>query len=443
VAFRAARRVACGLALSGFVFFARCGSLAGAGLDSVTQTETLATPQAAASFTGTLGMNVHLAYADSGYGKLAAVESLLTTLGVHHVRDAGTIGRTALCSTYRSLARAGIRTDFVASIDQDPRTFGQWLPCVSGALEAFEGPNEFNATGGDWAGRLRVYQQRLYQTLKSDPATAPFPVVAPSLTVSDAYRELGNIAADADVGNSHDYLIGHNPGVAGYCGADAAGRPRSWIECELADSRVTTGPKPVWATETGYGTGTSVYAIDPTVQAKYVPRLFLEHFNAGIVRTYEYELIDEGTDGYNGYGLVDAQLRPKPAFFALANLAHALSANQTATLGASRTATRAPKFPIVLREASRDVHHTLLEQDGVLLLILWLEVPSEDPSTHQTIAVAPQHVQMQFGSPPASITATSIAGRTTHPIPIKTARNVDLEVTDWPTVVAITPPKQR
>jgi len=376
-------------------------------------------------------MNVHLAYGDTGYGDLTAVEDLLGALRVHHVRDAGTIGKTGLCSAYRSLARAGIRTDFVASIDQDPRTFGQWLPCVGSAAEAFEGPNEFNTTGGDWAQRLRTYQQVLYQTLKSSPATAHLPVIAPALTVSDAYRSLGNIAGDADVGNSHDYLMGHNPGAAGYCGADAGGRPHSWIECELADSRVTTGTKPVMATETGYGTGASAYAIDPTVQAKYVPRLFLEHFNAGIARTYEYELIDEGTDAYNGYGLVDAKLRPKPAFVALENLVRAI--------GASPSATREPKFPIVLRAASGDVHHTLLERGGGFVLILWLEVPGEDPSTHQPVAVPAQHVQIQFGAVPASITVCSLAGRTSHPAPIKPARNVNVDVTDWPAVFAITP----
>jgi hypothetical protein len=421
---RAARRVACGLVLSGFAFFAAYASLAGAALGTQ-QTQTLADPQSAASFIDTIGMNVHLAYGDSGYKDLAAVQRLLGALNVHHVRDAGTIGRTELCPAYRSLASAGIRTDFVAAIDQDPRTFAQWLPCVGNAAEDFEGPNEFNATGGDWAARLRTYQHFLYQTLKSSPATARLPVIAPSLTVSDAYRELGNIAGDADLGNSHDYLIGHNPGVAGYCGTDATGRPRSWIECELDDSRVITGPKPVMATETGYGTGTSVYAIDPTAQAKYVPRLFLEHFNAGIVRTYEYELLDEGSDGYNGYGLVDANMQPKPAFFALADLVRAI--------GASKNATSAPKFPIVLRAASGNVHHTLLEQGGVLLLILWLEVPSVDPTT------PPQHVQMQFPSVPASITVCTIAGRTTHPVSIKAVRNMDLDVTDWPTVVAITP----
>ncbi len=375
-------------------------------------------------------MNVHLGYGDTGYGNLAGVEQLLAALNVHHVRDAGTIGRTALCPAYRSLARADIRTDFVASIDQDPRTFAQWLPCVGGAIDAFEGPNEFNAAGGDWAQRLRASQSRLYQTLKNNAATARIPVIAPALTVSDAYRELGNISGDADVGNIHDYLMGHNPGAAGYCGTDAAGRQRPWIECELADSRVTTGSKPLMATETGYGTGASVYAVDPLVQAKYVPRLFLEHFNAGIIRTYAYELIDEGTDGYNGYGLADAKLQPKPAFYALANLVRAI--------GKQRNGTKVPSFPIVLHAASRDVHHTLVEQNGELLLILWLEIPSANQATQQPV-VPPQRVQLSFTAVPAAITVSSTAGRTMQSAPRKPARNIDIDVTDWPAVVRITP----
>ena len=61
------------------------------------------------------------------------------------------------------------------------------------------------------------------------------------------------------------------------------------------------GGKPLCATETGYHTAVnSTENVQPGVseaaQAKYVPRLFMEYFNAGVRQTFNYELLDEWPD---------------------------------------------------------------------------------------------------------------------------------------------------
>ena len=80
--------------------------------------------------------------------------------------------------------------------------------------------------------------------------------------------------------------------------------------------------KPLIVTETGYFTGVAPQSIDELTHAKYVPRIFAEYFRHGISKTFVYEFVDEGTDGgmENSFGLVRADLTPKPAYTALQSM---------------------------------------------------------------------------------------------------------------------------
>ena len=81
------------------------------------------------------------------------------------------------------------------------------------------------------------------------------------------------------------------------------------------------------ATESGYHTALSWDGSHPAVtesaQARYIPRLSLEFYEAGLPRTYMYELIDQGTSlthREDHFGLLRNDGTEKPAFRALASM---------------------------------------------------------------------------------------------------------------------------
>jgi hypothetical protein len=159
-----------------------------------------------------------------------------------------------------------------------------------------------------------------------------------------------------------------------------------------------------------------------------MPRLFLENFNAGIVRSYAYELLDEGTnpdDREDNFGLLRHDGSRKPAFNALRNLIAILQDRQR---------------PASLRSlnysfstSSDSVHHTLLQKaDGSVYMVFWLEIPSTD---------APREVAatVTLASPVARVRVFHPA-QSADPIATLTDNSrFDLQVSDSPVVVALTP----
>jgi hypothetical protein len=164
-----------------------------------------------------------------------------------------------------------------------------------------------------------------------------------------------------------------------------------------------TGSKPVIATETGYNNGylndTNIYApgVTETASAKYLPRSFLEFFNAGIIKTFSYELVDSYTDATfkdqeAHFGLLRSDFSYKPAAIALKNLITLLKDEgdpfQASSLNYSLTG------------GNSNIHHTLLQKrDGTFWLALWQDVLSYDPSTRTDLVVAPLHLTLSTGIP--------------------------------------------
>jgi hypothetical protein len=182
-----------------------------------------------------------------------------------------------------------------------------------------------------------------------------------------------------DQGNMHDYFAGHNPGTPGWGLGDYGSIPYN-----LGLARIVDGDRPVAATETGYGTAQKDGVGDAT-QATYVPRMFFEQFNAGVVRTFEYELVDEGGPPFGTFGLVDANLAPKPAYTALQSLLHLLGRD------AQRSSSGTLRYAI--DGAPADLHHTLLAKGEERFdLALWIEEPSTSPAE-------PRRVTLRFERP--------------------------------------------
>jgi hypothetical protein len=415
----------------------------------------------ASAFVDSVGVNVHFSYDDGPYAKRESIATLVRTLGIRHLRDGLTAGREDICRTDRALAASGVRFTFITQAHPSSQRLVAWASCVGDALEAYEGINEFDishrASEADWVATLRSSQRELYAEVKSAPALARLTVIGPSLTSTAAARAVGDLAASLDEGNTHDYFAGHEPGTGGW-GLGGFGS----IAFNLATARLISGDKPVVATETGYATPPSPNSVDDATQAAYVPRLFLVQYAAGIRRTLEYELVDEGGAPFGTYGLVRHDLTPKPAFRALAALLHELGTGGTESgapspgsiagsmgghdavslsgsaagsdglpaPGAVAAANERSPFPIEVVSANADVRHMLFARaDGAYVLVVWRETAAWDPKAQRPIDVPEVAVTVRASDSHyrARVVALDAAGNLVAEPPARRAGQFTLE----------------
>jgi hypothetical protein len=233
---------------------------------------------------------------------------------------------------------------------------------LRGAIEAVEGPNEFDhfVGGPRWPSLLAAYNRRLYSKVKAHPSLRSLPVVGPSLGLNKSERALGTQEAWLDVGNVHPYTGGLSPNP-------------DHLRSALAETTIVSGRKPVWATEAGYHTAlrstTGQAPVSEAAGAVYLLRTFLEHFRGGVERTFTYELIDEkpdpsGRDPEQHFGLLRNDFTPKPAFTALKNL--------LALVGSSDERPRLQPLRMRLSGADDGVRRLVLQKaDGTYLVALW------------------------------------------------------------------------
>ena len=396
------------------------------------------TAQRSDALVDSIGINTHLGRSDSPYiaSNFAALNSLMTGLGIRHVRDQAFApgNNTALCSEESSLAASNIKFDFYSDPDVPTSTLSSWTSCVGTALEAYEGPNEYDiehpSSDTNWPATLSSYQQSLYAAVKGNAASASIPVIAPSLTTLSAYNAVGDLSDFVDYGNTHTGYSGYNPGTSGW-GPDGYGS----IAYRLSGAAVEAGSKPVMATETGYTTAALADGVNLAVQAKYLPRLVIETYLAGLPRTYVYELTDEPEDsGLTGsFGLVTSSLAPKPAYTALQSLISLLA-------DPGETFTPAT-VSFVVTGAPADVRHATFEkQDGSLFIAFWREDEGWNPTTETTITVAPVNVGIRLDSAPSAVTEYSYnAAYTLAPQTLSPSASLALTVTDSVQILHIVP----
>jgi hypothetical protein len=220
--------------------------------------------------------------------------------------------------------------------------------------------------------RLRAVQQR---------QTSPrFLVFGPAVTSEAAYAALGDVSAWFDRANMHNYLAGRHPGTGGW-GLNGYGS----IAWNLTQVNKYSGGRPVVATETGYWTADTVRdSVPERVAGAYLPRLLLEHFRAGIRRTYLYELCDHGGDTY---GLLAGDGTPKPAFLAVKHLLQLLS----------DPGRDIPVRPLrySLSGGGAEIRHIAFEKrDGSYYLALWLERPLFDVAARRELETLPRPVRV-------------------------------------------------
>lgn len=407
------------------------------GMPSVRAAEEKA--RSADSFVDSIGVNTHLFYQSSVYYQRYddLIEPKLLKLGVRHIRDGGTTGVSAYIDRLKKLAAKGIRSTLVFDPNLNkPQDAVPMIKQLGGnVVEAVQGPNEPELNlGSDWVSETRNYQQQLYQAIKGDGATSGIAVYGPAISEGPAHDALGEICSSVDAGTLNEYYAGHHPEISGW-GSDGYGST-SW---KVKLSKRTCSSKPGIITETGYDNTMSSSSpnrgIPEEISAKYLPRLFLQHFNAGIPRTFSYELINvyhNPDDWDKNFGLLRNDGSEKPAFAALQNLIGLLE-----DPGSSFTP---GTLDYVLSGNTTNVSTTLLQKrDGKFYLILWHEVPSYDPSAKKKVSVSSQKVQLTLNTEIAKATIYQPTNSANWVKQESNPKTIDLDVPDHPLVIELEP----
>ena len=382
--------------------------------------------KSADSFVDSIGVNTHLRYTDTSYGKFSeVVEPRLKELGIRHIRDGG--NNQELFTKICQLAADGIRTDLVMDPrdNSTPDNVVQQIQQALPGVEAVEGPNEWDVNsnvsykGESFPNGLRDYQTDLYNAVKSNPSTSNIAVIAPSMAYPENDQKVGSIAQYSDYGNMHSYA-----------GGNAPGQDFDWRWMPL--TKAYAGDRPIVATETGYHNAVNdpsaaQKGVTEAVAAKYIPRTVLENFNRGVQRTDLYELLDEhqADNQENNFGLIHADGTPKPAFDALRNLIGLLNDKPGSTASGA--------LSYYFSGNVQNLHHTLLEKsNGDFYLVMWLNSPSTD-------APITQRVTLNLLTPTQQA-ATYLPNRSTDATATFTApTRITMDVPDSPMVVKVTP----
>jgi hypothetical protein len=375
--------------------------------------------RSAADFRDSVGVVTHIVYYDTAYGDWPRVVKKLDELGVDHLRD-GVYGNPDWGDWneryYRAVELAAAHGKRFAFGMGEPNsgagTLDQLIAVVRGRLlhaaAALEGPNEYDLFHGgpNWPTELRNYQQALYRKAKAEPLLRSLPVIGPSLVHQDSRDKLGNLEGALDFGNLHPYSGGQAPSAAN-------------LRDEFALAARVSGRKSLFATEVGYHNALSAYNDQPpvpeAVAASYVLRTYLEHFRAGVCRTYLYELIDEkpepaGRDQEQHFGLLRSDFSEKPAFVALKHMLGLLGRPQALSPRA---------IDLSLGGDTRGVQQMLLQKtDRRYTLVLWQGASEWDTERRTVLPVPARQVQLSLpaearvavGRPVRSAKLASLAG---------------------------------
>ena len=407
-----------------------------------------AVPETAGSsdaFVDTIGINIHathyLGFPSTTYDNWNGVINAISNLGVRNVRDHvydPNDPTRAVTRLNQLTAATGAKVDAILEQHHvvnnqlllDPNSVPTQIAYAKQVvgLESIEGPNEYNELNDpNFVSVLTTYQMNLYNAAKADPQLASLPIIAPSLDAPSLYAQLNGVAPYADKGNIHSY-------------PPSGGQPTAALNFWLADSVQMVGNKPVWATETGYHSSATLNQINDVSEAaaaKYMPRLLMEYYNAGIQKTFLYELADDNVDptnsnAENNLGLVRTDFSLKPAGLAVKNLISLLSDPGHAPATGSLNYT--------LTGGNANLHHTLLEKsDGTFYLALWQDVSVFDTDANVDLSNPDLPISITFNSPIAGLT-TYLPDASTNPTAVYGALSqINLNVPDQVMLLQITP----
>jgi hypothetical protein len=359
----------------------------------------------AQEFLDSIGVGMHLHYVDTSYGRQREVLDRLRELGVRHVREGVPVGSPPLSRGLRAVAAMGIRGTLTTTLEIAPG------PSVAGAirdmgdrLEAVEGPNELDhSTIPDWRDRLPGFMAELRSAARGRT------VVGPSFVDPGLLR--GVDGRVYDLANIHPYPGGQPP--------------EEPLAEHLARAEEAAPGREFVITETGYHNALNATAGQPPVSedaaAAYLPRLLLWAYDAGVRRTFVYELADEKPDPgrrdpEQHFGLLRQDLTPKPAFHAVRNLIAAIRRSPGRARGDPPLPEVAAADPVERVELTRS--------DGSRVVALWRRtVPVWDVRGRAPLEPPPRVVELSW---PAAVRDVSVTRPSRSPRPERELRSTDV-----------------
>ncbi len=378
-----------GWACAGVMAVATAGTVRGAPV--------IAAP--ADGFVDSIGVNIHathyLGFSTTSYDDWNSVVSAIGTLGVRNVRDH--IFDTARLNQVTAATGAKVTAiieqhgfDGNSVLVLDPTKLPSLIALAKGlaGLGALEGPSEYDQyKDPNWQANLKSAQMALYNSVRSDAAFNNVPVIGPAIADNAVYQNFSDLAAYADRGNVHSYPSGF-------------ATPTTGLNVWLSQSNAMVGAKSTWSTETGYvhaPTQTTQFYVSLNAAAKYIPRLLMDYHNAGVEKTFLYELLDDNVDptntsSENHFGLFDTNYALKPAGAAVKNLIALLSDPGNSFAPAS--------LDYTLTGGNSNLRQALFQKhDGTFWLALWQDVSVFDNVAHADLANADLPVTLSFASP--------------------------------------------
>lgn len=395
----------------------------------------------AGDFLDSVGVCGHFGRIGTNYvTRFAELKPLILDLGIRHLRT-NPVLHPAAVRNVRELGDAGVKFLFSAHPDRyglptgadaaglppallatthdDLAYVGAFLAHLkanfAGCTEMIEGLNEPYPN----IDHARDWMRELRRLTKAGPVLARLPLLGSAVAVPSVQGDKsGEWIALSDYGNVHAYPSGRPP--------------ESTITERIASVFPQYGYLRYLVTETGYhgGMNNPPNKNEPTsesARAVYLPRLFLEHFRLGIVRSYKYQLIDDRTEDQSDgvyprqlpreshFGLIDYNLRPKPVYFALKNL-----------LAILRDDPAAPVEPAALAytlSGASDLRHVLLRKStGEFYLAIWRTVAVWDPVARRDVPVEVTPVTVKFGT---SFKSVRLFRPTESAEPLDTLHNTD------------------
>lgn len=341
------------------------------------------------AFIDSVGVNVHIS-SEPYASNFDRIHELIASIGIRHLRDelrpTNDLARWRLLNT-----TSGILFNILVSpaTNSVPDMMSYLTALGPERISAIEGQNEGNSdwfmslplAKSGWSGVVVDYQREVYQTLRSHYSAQQLPLLSPSvINWKPADVALLRPAADcSDAVAIHSYVQrAQEPETNDDYAAV------SWYLQNMRDAFKPGAP--VMATEIGYcnmirpaGSGVS-----ETAAAIYLPRLLLNNYRLGILRTFLYEFMDGGKDPNEweqNWGLVRSDGTPKPAYHAIRRLLSALKS--------ARPSERSPKrLRASLKTASPEIRHVAF-QDGTghLILAIWRAVRCWNVETAADITV--------------------------------------------------------
>lgn len=350
-------------------------------------------PATTDAFTDSVGVNVHIS-SEPYASNFDRFHDLLASSGIRHLRDE--LRPSNDLARWRLLNE---RSNILFNILVSPAT--NTVPDMMAYIDALglaritsiEGQNEGDSpwfmslplAKPGWSNVVVDYQREVHRALRERYTAEQLPLLSPTvLNWKPADVALLRGAAQySDAVAIHSYVQkAQEPETSDDYAAV------SWYLKNMRDAFKPGAPALV--TEIGYCNVVKPGSagVGENASALYLPRLLLNHFRIGILRTFLYEFWDGGTDpneGEHHWGLLRNDGTPKPGYHAIRNLLLALQ-------GARRGGDSQP-----LRVATRSLelkHIAFQDAQGQPVLAVWRAVRCWDVAKAEDIIVPMQPVEI-------------------------------------------------